>query len=779
MRSSERDYPWLRELRTVVFTVGHYSNTYDTLFKPRMTREHIEDRCKMAVDDGFNAVIPSIAHFRWDFIAHLDEIERYINDLVEIGHKHGLKVWDHYSLTLMNNFVPGTRYKQWQFDQITKKDFRDGSHYRLGGPKSSVMLCCENPYFKELSFDLIRRFAINSGIDVFMPDDMNGAMNFYDCACPHCRRLFKELTGYETPEVGNLDPNFFNNIENPAWRAWIRLRATKVARSVKVIREFLDSEGRSDLPMTTCNSDSLSNYTRMFGCDHEEFGALGNLDMGFHEMHDRQPYFWPRSIADRQTAIGTNTYLGIPTINLSYTMSNAEDVFAHLINLAHGQCYISWTGRDAYVKSGHLGVNHLAQKHTEIFQSRAASNVAVVFSRNTRDFYGKDVFTRTYIEHHTDELAGWCEFAMRMNYPFRVIPESQVADGTLDGIDVLILPNCACMSEATSNAIREFVANGGTVIATNETSLYDAGGVKQEDFALANVFGLRYISTHAGYSYSIVKNTAKSDTVIDYGCPDFVPSRYDPAIRDVMWQNIPTTRLAHHSQMVVTSVTGDKTQVLAHSPIMEGLYFGHAAVTVNEYGSGRAIYFAGLPGLMCHMIPTHTYSQYGEDPCEYIPALEPIYGKMIQNTINLAVGDNHCLKFDKVIDGMYVNLTASPDGSRKFVHINSTPKWQLEPDGIHYKGLKELLRFEIAWPDNEFSFENSHEHPESWGPDFDYVDIPALELTVGKEIHFDRARLAGIEFEGWKDLSVDDNDGLKTVRIPEGLVGRYAFVELS
>ena len=62
----------------------------------------------------------------------------------------------------------------------------------------------------------------------------------------------------------------------------------------------------------------------------------------------------------------------------------------------------------------------------------------------------------------------------------------------LEGFRVLCLANEACLSDDQVDAIRKFVAAGGGLIATHETSLYDERGNRRTDFGLSDVFGVQY-----------------------------------------------------------------------------------------------------------------------------------------------------------------------------------------------------------------------------------------------------------------------------------------------
>ncbi len=46
----------------------------------------------------------------------------------------------------------------------------------------------------------------------------------------------------------------------------------------------------------------------------------------------------------------------------------------------------------------------------------------------------------------------------------------------LGGFKVLVMPNALCLSDAQCQAIRDYVARGGSVVGAHETSLADEHG---------------------------------------------------------------------------------------------------------------------------------------------------------------------------------------------------------------------------------------------------------------------------------------------------------------
>ena len=65
----------------------------------------------------------------------------------------------------------------------------------------------------------------------------------------------------------------------------------------------------------------------------------------------------------------------------------------------------------------------------------------------------------------------------------------------LAGFKVLCMINEVGMTDNQVEVVRRFVATGGGLIATGETSLYDEKGERRPDFALRDVFGVSYVNT--------------------------------------------------------------------------------------------------------------------------------------------------------------------------------------------------------------------------------------------------------------------------------------------
>lgn len=119
---------------------------------------------------------------------------------------------------------------------------------------------------------------------------------------------------------------------------------------------------------------------------------------------------------------------------------------------------------------------------------RPIARVGVVFSQQSARFYAGE-YARQKIE---EPGLGIYEALIEARIPFEMVHDACLDAEQLARFQTLILPNIAALSEARCSSLRAFVEQGGGLVATYETSLYDEWGVRRKDFALADLFGASY-----------------------------------------------------------------------------------------------------------------------------------------------------------------------------------------------------------------------------------------------------------------------------------------------
>ena len=93
-----------------------------------------------------------------------------------------------------------------------------------------------------------------------------------------------------------------------------------------------------------------------------------------------------------------------------------------------------------------------------------------------------------------EEAMGTAELLSKLHVPYRIITERQ---NDLTEFQVIFLNQLAFLKAEECQKLSNFVQNGGTLIATGETSLYDELGHSTGDFSLAEVLGVHFTGQYS------------------------------------------------------------------------------------------------------------------------------------------------------------------------------------------------------------------------------------------------------------------------------------------
>eukprot|EP00567_Pseudictyota_dubia_P015503 CAMPEP_0197446946 /NCGR_PEP_ID=MMETSP1175-20131217/11737_1 /TAXON_ID=1003142 /ORGANISM="Triceratium dubium, Strain CCMP147" /LENGTH=641 /DNA_ID=CAMNT_0042978123 /DNA_START=15 /DNA_END=1937 /DNA_ORIENTATION=+ len=146
-----------------------------------------------------------------------------------------------------------------------------------------------------------------------------------------------------------------------------------------------------------------------------------------------------------------------------------------------------------------------------IFESDSLATVGILFSSASRDyvdkFFGLGMFVNTdgqgdplwWAEYPVDsaferaylaEHRGFVELCVNKHIPFNALVFPDKAE--LSSYKVLILPNIQAMSDAEASLVREFVNNGGHIIATGPNpGGWDQHGNERQEYALGDVLQIQ------------------------------------------------------------------------------------------------------------------------------------------------------------------------------------------------------------------------------------------------------------------------------------------------
>lgn len=84
---------------------------------------------------------------------------------------------------------------------------------------------------------------------------------------------------------------------------------------------------------------------------------------------------------------------------------------------------------------------------------------------------------------------GFYHALVEARIPFELVSDTVLSPDRLAPFKVLVLADAERLSDAQCQVIREYVDNGGGLVAAYQSSLYDENGEQRDDFGLADVFG--------------------------------------------------------------------------------------------------------------------------------------------------------------------------------------------------------------------------------------------------------------------------------------------------
>ncbi len=350
--------------------------------------------------------------------------------------------------------------------------------------------CVNSPYYKEYIPSILREIIQRYQPDGFTDNSWTGLGRQRICYCPHCRSKFAAEVGMALPEA----PNW----EDPAYRAWVRwsygCRIENWDLNNRVTQEL---GGPDCLWLGMINGDPL--FSHLSFCDLKLVGERSCVMMSDQQSR-RETGFEYNTISGQLLHGVLGWDAAIPESMATYV--RGEQAFRKAANPPLEARLWMLTGFAGGITPWwhHIGAYQedrrqfetapaLLRWHAEneayLYDRQPVANIGVLWSHENIDFYGRDAARdRVLLPWH-----GWTRALTRARIPFLPVHADHV-ERDAPGLDALILPDLAAMSDAQVEAVRRFVAQGGSLIATGLSGHLDPWGEPRETPALADLLGI-------------------------------------------------------------------------------------------------------------------------------------------------------------------------------------------------------------------------------------------------------------------------------------------------
>jgi hypothetical protein len=343
--------------------------------------------------------------------------------------------------------------------------------------------CALGPYNFEFMTEVTREIVRLYRVDGIFSNRWSGSGM---CYCEHCRRNFREFSGLDLPRTGNP--------RDPARRQYILWHQQRLFD----LWRLWDGEIRKINPGAAFIANAGGGATSAL--DMKTIGELAPTL--FADRQARRglmpPWMNGKNGKEYRSTMGNKAIGGICSVGVeeSYrwkdSVQNGEEIRLWLTDgIAHGlRPWFTKFNAKPYdrrwlpVIEQVYGWHYRNEKYLR--NTEPLATVGMVYSQQSTWFYAADR-VRDRIE---DPALGFYQALVEARIPFEM-----VHDRLLDRaarFRTLILPNIAALSEAQCNQLREYVRQGGSIVATSETSLYDEWGERRPDFGLADLFGASF-----------------------------------------------------------------------------------------------------------------------------------------------------------------------------------------------------------------------------------------------------------------------------------------------
>lgn len=306
------------------------------------------------------------------------------------------------------------------------------------------------------------------------------------CYCKNCQRNFRATSGMNIPRT--KDPS------EPAWKKYIFWRQEILFE----IQHLWDGVIKGVNP----NAHFIPNSGG---------GALSELDMQrlcepvpflYVDRQGRRglvpPWDNGKNAKEFRAALGKKPIVSVYSCGLEEkyrwkdsTQSNAEIRTWMVEAIANGMKLrltkfsgMVYDDRWVDVITDVYNWTHLKEKYLQ--NEDPLAQVGLVYSQQTAKLYGGEKAEKKVEDH----IRGFYHALIEARIPFEMVQDNLLNEDRTKRFDTLILPNIAVLSDAQCDYLRQFVINGGSIIATHETSLYDELGNKRSNFGLADLLGV-------------------------------------------------------------------------------------------------------------------------------------------------------------------------------------------------------------------------------------------------------------------------------------------------
>ncbi len=480
---------------------------------------------------------------------------------------------------LKRNGIEFNAYYCMEYDTLAFKEHpdwcvmtSDGKPKRVTGRMAKWGIVCYETGYRKYALQQLGEIVSGYKPDSLFLDIFGKTL----CYCPVCREKFRNSYSYELPSSQEgLDKNAADIL------SFLDTCAEEMLRDIIQRVKQLDPDIK-----VTINFASLYNKR-----------IRDMLDYQFTEPWAGN---WLSSAYARDTAVGQYPQMGPGNVSDVYNYRN-ENIYT----LAASE--IAAQGCRVFIYSGsqhpdgtleHEEAQRVGKAYREVekFEQYLSNRDVVadigIIKSDLSEKIGNgatveaNAITRAKLgSRHRESVLGAMKLCDYNKYAWKIIPEQDIGYESIKKLKAIILPEVYHIGDQIKSVLKRYVEEGGVLISSGRTSLYDGRGEMLEDFSLAELYGCSYSGVFDRYKDNLWGSYLKleEDSVWKY-----VPKTMPP-IGPVRYRIHKKTAKSVAKFINPATELTEESWVNWWSPPPSCVTDEHA-VFVNSYGLGKVLY---------------------------------------------------------------------------------------------------------------------------------------------------------------------------------------------
>lgn len=354
--------------------------------------------------------------------------------------------------------------------------------------------CVFGPYFSEQMPAIYREINERYRVAGFFTNGWPSTSALTLCYCANCQQVFRDQVGGVPPEETDAG--------SALYRKYYDVYMERVLATWKQWQGVVTERGRASVYVgnlgggirTVKNVYRLGEIAAWFNADHQ--GRSGDTPIWDCAQQGRvaQAVMAGRTITNVTGAYANSAvtwrHVAKPAAEtilwMAQTTASGMVPWFHWLGGAPEDQRWRAVGRDFY--------GWLARHEPHFRNRRSIADVAVLYPQRTIAFYrsgdGPGRWRGSARAQTSEYLQGLYYALLDGRFLFDFVHEDAITPDALRRYRALLVPNAAYLDDAACEGIRQYVAAGGSLLATFETSRYTGWGDARRDFGLGDVLGV-------------------------------------------------------------------------------------------------------------------------------------------------------------------------------------------------------------------------------------------------------------------------------------------------